>query len=410
MSPSAESTSLLRDGNYRTLLVARSLALGAYAFHPVALAFGILNMPGGSAGLLSIVMACQLGPTVILMLIGGAIADRQPRARMMAFGEACIGTGVLGLAIMLLTGFTPAWLLCVCAALTGVSGAFTYPALTGIIPDLVAPARLAEANSYLQGAAAAARLLGVVAGGAAVALLGGGLAMVAACLMYYASAVLSLRLPSITPDQTAQQSMLAQIRDGWSEFSSRQWLWVGVAAWSLMFFSLQSLVGVIGPVIANQDLGGAFGWSLVLAGQGCGALLGMFISLRWRPKYPVRVGMLFALFSGPPGILLGLGAPIWLLIAATAAMGFGFQLFSVYWTTSMQMEVPTESLSRVASYDAFGSMLLGPLGLVLAGPAVEAFGAHSAAIVCGTVATLVIGSSLLSPGVRQLSPSYRSFE
>jgi len=70
--------------------------------------------------------------------------------------------------------------------------------------------------------------------------------------------------------------------------------------------------------------------------------------------------------------------------------------------TTMQDEVPPESLSRVASYDALGSLMLGPVGLMLAGPAILAFGVHASLIGTGLFATAVTAMALLSPEVRQL--------
>jgi MFS family permease len=408
MSSTTSVTSLVRDRAFMTLFAARTLAMLAFAFLPVALAFGVLDMPGGSAGLLSTVLTFQLTPTVVLMLVGGVVADRHSRARVIALGETCMGTGSLALGTMLLSGYTPVWLLCACAALTGVSGALVHPALTGIIPDLVAEERLTEANSYLQGANATARLIGVVAGGAAVAVLGGGLAIACAALMYYTSAALTLRLPKTSRTAGTSEPMLHQLRAGWSEFSSHRWLWVVVLAWGLMYLFFQASVGVVGPVIANEDLGGAMGWTTVLACQAAGAITGIVVSMRWRPIHPLRVGCALALFVGVPGLLLGLQFPLWSVLVFAFAMGVGFQMLSVYWLTSMQLEVPPQSLSRVASYDALGSLLLGPLGLVLAGPAVEAFGAHPTMIVCSVASIAIISGTLLSKEVRDLSPYGRA--
>jgi MFS family permease len=406
MSSASGAVPLLRQRDFVTLFVARTLAMTAFAFHPVALAFGVLNMPGGSAALLSMVLAFQLTPTVVLMLVGGVVADRHSRARVIALGETCMGTGSLALGAMLLSGYTPLWLLCTCAAMTGISGALVYPALTGIIPDLVPEERLTEANSYLQGANATARLIGVVAGGAAVAVLGGGLAIAGAGAIYYASAALTLRLPKTSRTAGTSEPMLTQLRAGWSEFSSHRWLWVVVLAWGLMYLFFQASVGVLGPVIANQDLGGAAGWTLVLACQASGAIIGILVAMRWRPRYPLRVGCALAVSVGIPGVCLGLRFPLWTVLVFAVAMGFGFQMLSVYWLTTMQLEVPPESLSRVASYDALGSLLLGPLGLVLAGPAVEAFGAHASMIVCSLVSIVIMSGTLLSREVRNLSPYY----
>jgi hypothetical protein len=68
----------------------------------------------------------------------------------------------------------------------------------------------------------------------------------------------------------------------------------------------------------------------------------------------------------------------------------------------MQREVPPASLSRVSSYDALGSLMLGPLGLLLAGPAAEVVGPHRALVGCGVVMLVTTLFALGFPGVRNL--------
>lgn len=83
-------------------------------------------------------------------------------------------------------------------------------------------------------------------------------------------------------------------------------------------------------------------------------------------------------------------------------MGLGMDTFTVLWQTTMQREVPPEALSRVASYDAFGSMVFGPVGVLLAGPAAVHFGAHRALLACAGLIVVSTLLALLSREVRTL--------
>jgi MFS family permease len=398
---------LLHDRNYMVLLVGRTLAMLAFAFAPVALAFGILALAEGTAVMLSAVLACQLGPHVVLTLFGGVIADRHSRALLIAAGECGVGLCWGGIGLLMLFGHTPMWALCLLAAGCGVFGSVVYPALTGIIPDLVPAGHLTEGNAWLQLGNATARLVGMVSGGAVVVLLDGGYALLTACGLYVVSAALMLTLPRESRSADRSESMVVQLRDGWTEFSSRQWLWVGVVSWGLMYFFFEGTVGVLGPELANLELGGAGAWTAVLAGEALGAMVGVAVSMFWRPRHPIFVGMSLSVLCGVPGILLGVSAPLWTVVTAAVLMGFGFELFTVYWLTTMQLEVPPQALSRVGAYDAFGSILLGPLGLVAAGPASEAFGVHLSLIVSGLLCVAIIALALLAPEVRKISPDYQ---
>jgi hypothetical protein len=94
---------------------------------------------------------------------------------------------------------------------------------------------------------------------------------------------------------------------------------------------------------------------------------------------------------------------LWLVVVSAFVLGLCFDLFGILWQTVMQREIPPTALSRVSSYDALGSLMLGPLGLVLAGPAAERFGAHAALVACGVVMVLTTAAALAAPGVRRLT-------
>ena len=403
MSASVSARALLENRPFLTLLVARTISMLGMAFAPVALAFGVLRMPGADAGTLSLVLAAQMTPLVVFMLVGGVIADRYPRALVLRWGEFLTGIALGSIGLMMLFGPAPVWALCLAAALAGTAGAAVYPALTGIIPDLVPTRDLQQANAWLSGGSSGARLAGLVAGGAVVVWLGGGWAMVVAGGLYLVAGILVLGLPTLTDTlASSSDSPLRQLVEGWAEFRSRQWLWVVVLQFSVMIMVLQAAHGVFGPVVAETELGGPAVWTTFLASEAVGAVVGVGLALVWRPRRPILTATLLTFTAGAPAFLLGVGAPLPAIVVAAFAMGMAFELFGVWWMTTMQNEVPAESLSRVASYDALGSLMLGPIGLALAGPATLAFGVHTALIGAGVVSLVTTLLALLSPQVRNL--------
>ena len=109
------------------------------------------------------VLAAQTLPMVVFMLVGGVIADRHPRSQVLLAGEWLAALGWSAIGVMLLTGYTPIWALSLAAAAAGIAGSLVYPALNGIIPDLVPPALRAQGNAWLAMGASASRLIGLVA-------------------------------------------------------------------------------------------------------------------------------------------------------------------------------------------------------------------------------------------------------
>ena len=395
---------LVRDRRFALLLSARTISMLGSAFAPVALAFGVLNLPGATASTLSVVLAAQSLPLIAFMLLGGVIADRMPRQRVMMAGELVMATGYAALAVMLLTGWTPLPALAAAAALTGVAGAVTYPALTGIIPEVVPADRLQTGNALLGLGANSSRVAGAVLGGATVVLFGGGWALAVSGAMFAVAAALIADL-RLKPGERAPQeshSVIADLREGWREFRSRQWIWVVVAQFSVLVMAVQAGHGVLGPLMAKESLGGPAAWSAFLTGEAVGTIAGVLVSLRLRPRRPILVAVLLCLPPALPYVVLGVGAPLWAIVGSAFVLGVCFDVFGVLWQTTMQREVPPESLSRVSSYDVLGSLMFGPAGLLLAGPAATFIGTRESLLGCAAMIVISTLAALLSPGVRNL--------
>ncbi|WP_433351464.1 MFS transporter [Microtetraspora malaysiensis] len=396
---------LLRDRRFALLLAARTISVLGSGFAPVALAFGVLGLPGATPTTLSVVLTAEALPMIAFMLVGGVIADRLPRNRVMMAGEGLNAAAYSCLAVMMLTGWTPIPGLVTAAAISGIATAIFFPALTGIVPDVVPAERLQTANALLGLGSNISRVAGLVLSGAAVVLIGAGWSLAVSGAMFAVAAVLVAALRLVPTERAAaveRHSVLSDLRDGWREFSSRQWLWVVVAQFSILVIAMQAAHGVLGPLLAKESLGGPPAWSAVLAGEAVGMIAGILVTLRLRPRRPILVATLLTLPTALPYLLLGAAAPLWTVVAAAVVMGICFDIFGVLWNTTMQREVPPEALSRVSSYDALGSLMFGPIGLMLAGPVAISVGPRPALLGCAAIVAVVSLLALLSPGVRNL--------
>ncbi len=178
-----------------------------------------------------------------------------------------------------------------------------------------------------------------------------------------------------------------------------------VAQYTIVVAALNANVGVLGPLVAEEHLGGARAWSVIVAAQALGTIAGAGLAARVRVERPVLVAVLATFPAAAPITLLAWQAPVWSIAAAMFGSGVAADVFAVLWATTVQREIPEEVLSRVSSYEWFGSLAFAPLGLLVAGPVADAVGTGPALAGCAILIVLATAAALLSPSVRGLRAS-----
>ncbi|MFD0314881.1 MFS transporter [Streptomyces flavalbus] len=400
MTLAPDRSVLWRNQQFLVLASARTISVLGNGFARVALGFAVLALPGATPGRLSLVLACQALPQLVFILAGGVIADRVSRVRLMVAADAVGAAAYAGLAALALSGDAPLILMCALAVVAGTATALFSPAMDGLVPLVVPTARLQQANGMLRVGTNTALLLGLALSGVTVALVGAGWALALNAASFVVSAVLTARLR--IPGRPAKSSSgWDDLKEGWREFSSRQWLWVVVAQYTVVVAALNANVGVLGPLTATEHLGGARAWSVIVAAQALGTIAGAGLAARVRVRRPVLVAVLATFPAAVPIALLAASAPVWLIAAAMFCAGVAGDVFAVLWSTTIQRQIPEEALSRVSSYEWFGSLALAPLGLLAAGPIADAVGTETALAGCAALIVLATGAALLSPQVRR---------
>ncbi len=355
----------------------------------------------GSATDLGYVFAAKTIPLIAFLLVGGVFADRLPRRLVMLTADvARMGTqGTV--AALVLTHTAQIWELVILQAVAGTASAFFNPASTGLTPSTISPGRLQQANALRGLSMASAGIVGTAIGGIIVTAAGPGWALCVDAASFGLSAfyLAQLRLPQQV--KLPAQSFVADLHEGWREFSSRTWVWVIVLA-----ASVGNMVGavfvVLGAVISKQSLGGPLAWTLILSALGAGSLIGGIVSLRIHVRRSLFFGSSLLGFLAVPTALLALGAPAVVVAAGGLLAGGSNMIFNALWETSLQRHVPQAALSRVSAYDWFGSLAFQPIGLMLAGPAAAALGTSTTLWIAAGGSLGVAALAVATPSVRQL--------
>lgn len=396
---------LLGDTSFRNFFAARLISAFGTAMAPVAMAFGVLDLTG-SARDVGLVIASMTASQVAVQLFGGALADRWSRKYMIVCADLIAAASQLAMAWILLSGQGSIAALCGLMAINGVSFALHWPAAVGIVPQVVPREKLQPANALLSLAGSSAMGLGGACAGVLVATAGAGWAIAVDAATFCASALLIASI-RVSPQARGEAggSLVSELREGFREFVAHRWLWAIVLQFSLVVMAWNGGFLVIGPVVAEQSLGGATSWGWVAGALGFGLFAGGLLGMRLQVQRPMVVCTFAVLTFSLPLLCLIEPMPLWVIAGSAFVAGVGGELFGVLWNTALHTHVAPEALSRVSAYDVLGSIALAPLGEALAGPLFEAMGREST-LTLGVV--LIIVPTLLVftvPEVRTLGPT-----
>jgi MFS family permease len=396
---------LYRQKRFALLMSGRVVSSLGNAVAPIAIAFAILQLDH-SVGDLGLVVGGRSTALAVCILFGGVVADRLPRRVVMIGGAVVSGMSEAATALLLLTHTADIAELAALQIVNGISSAFVFPASQGILPQVVAAPSLHQANVALRMGTNAASILGAAVGGVVIAVVGSGwcVAFDAGTFFFAAAMFAMLRAGdarrNTAPAAKPLKSLMGNLAEGWSEFRSRTWLWTIVVQFAFVNAANGGVLDVLGPLTAQQRLGGAHSWGLLMGAYSGGALLGGFIVTALRDaRRPLLLGNFGILLTIPFFALLAPPAPLAVLAVAALASGVGSQVFGVKWDVTMQRQIPEHMLSRVSAYDMLGSIVCMPLGQVAVGPLQSAIGRSSAIWVCALVATV---ATLAVFGVRDV--------
>ncbi|MFE2878267.1 MFS transporter [Streptomyces roseus] len=367
---------------------------------PVALSLYVLHS-GGGAGDVGLVLGGRAVSLVVCLLAGGVLADRMKRTRIL-FG-ADLFRAVLILTAAALLPWLPVASLPLLTMLMGAGEAMSRPAARSLIPSLLPDALLERGNALVAAAHRSSAVLGALVGVSLVALVGVRTALVLAGLVFALGALTVLKVPEEVPSSgQARRSVLADAAHGLRAIRRRPWATAVMFTVCLHLFAGSATALTLLPVVSREHFGGDVAYGVVLSAMAIGALPAIVVAGRWRPKAPGTVAML--VLTGYALVPLSLVGPFPLAwVAACFALGgFVVEMYFVYWASALQRAFPSDVLGKVFALDQLSAYALLPLGYVLVGPAVGAFG--SATVLTGG-GILVVASSLVClavPGVARL--------
>jgi MFS family permease len=409
----APRTALLRDPNFRWLMRGGLISMLGDQLTMLALPWLVLKLTGDTLAL-GLVIAVMSAPRALFILVGGALVDRHSPRRvlmlskyanaallamltLLVLNNAPSLTLALGPALsvtLALNGHVTLWLVYALALAIGLAQAFSIPSGTALLPHVIAPRQLEQANGMLMGIRQLTTLAGPLLAALLIALAGDsggtvrdarglGLAFGFDCLSFLLSAWTLSRVRELPVAPAAHAGHAA---NGAATQPPPVWRAVGAGLamvwrdpalrlcftyWGIVALFIGGAMQVALPALGNERLHGATAFGLLMAANGAGSLAGMaaaaMAGARLRAASFGSMVLLADMAVGALVMPLGRIDAIWqgaLLLLAVGVVSGCMQVSVFSW---IQRRVPPHMMGRTMSIFMFIFMGLAPLSASLTG-------------------------------------------
>lgn len=356
---------------------------------------------GGAAGL---VLTAVTLPRTLLLLLGGAVADRFSPRVILIVGDSAMLVVTVVVALTVLVHGSPLWLLFAAAVLIGVIDAFYLPVSGSMPRRLVGTNGLDRAVGLSQSGSQLIALVGGPLGATLVTF--GGLAAAAAfdgvtfAFAVVVAVLVRLRHEVREPDERA--NILREAARGVTSSLRNPVLRPALILTSAVAGFAIPVGSLLVPLLAHENAWGAQVAGLVLSGEAVGSLIVALAVARWGT---IRQPGVVAVASVVP-MTLGVGTLAWtghpaFAVAGGAVFGVGLGLFVTHLGPLMLAAGPDSHLARVQSLIALVQSLALVLTLNVLGRLADVTSAVTAALVCGGTLAAAGFAAMMSPGLRR---------
>lgn len=399
-----EYLKLFKNRNFTILWSGQTLLGFGDALFRVA-QVALLMKLGGSAKELSALLLSAVLPSIILSLVGGTLADRMDRRKILIWGN--VGRALLMsiFTVLIVTQHLELWHLYALAILQSCVSALANPSFDSLLPLVVSKEQLVSANAAFMLGDQMAYLIGPAVGGALLYLLGfAGMSAVnagAACLMVLFLTLLTIQ--HTAPQEAASESFFKDLVGSFSYVRTNKTLLVLLSFFAIGNISA-AILAVSLPLMVTQVLGqdvAMYGLFLTFMNVGIvvgAALMGVLDIKRQGIALAVAT-LLKGLFGY---LLLAFSNNIVLSIVAVMLIDGLVMVGNIIYPAYVQKSVPDEYRGRVFGFTGMMSYSLVPLGYVVAGWSNSALGPQQSLVYAGMAIVALGLFGLATPALRAL--------
>ena len=402
------STSYQPQTVIRALFIANGISMTGNQLAFLAIPWFVLATTG-SAAQTGITAFFSLLPVIIATFFGGTFIDRIGFKRSSIIADIASGLSVLLIPVLFAAGLLPFWMLQVLVFMGALLDAPGVTARDAMLPELAATAgmpleRIASINQIVE---RGSRLLGAPIAGFLIAFLNAENVLFLNTATFIISALLIWWfVPDVKidkPAETAENSYLDDLKEGLVYLRQDRLMFMVMTIVLITNFLDGALGSVIYPVFVNEVYGSAVGLGLLFGISGAGAVLGALAYSRYGHEYSRRKVYAWGfIFVALGRVILTFLPPLWILLASAFMVGLASGPLNPVMSTAGYERIPQVMRGRVLGLLRSVAFMATPLGVLLAGYALEWIGLRPTLIIVAAVYMITALSLLVNRVLYQL--------
>lgn len=375
-----------------------------------------IYMKTGSATQFAMTALFMMLPNLVVGPLGGLLADRFDRRKLLAISDCGQAAGTLVMAVLLFTGRLEVWHIYVATVSGAIFNCFRWPAFNAMLPSIAPKQHLMRINGLVSAGEAATMIASPLLAGLLVASIGlaGVLVIDVITFMIGMSLLFTIRIPKVERRVEAAAAAIgsrtrkywrvavSDTREGWVFLRDR-----GALVGLLGFFAFTNLcLGMIEmvftPLVLSVGSVRTLGATSSIAAVGM--LLGSIAISMWGgPRRRVLLILGFGALQGIIAIVVGWQTSIATLMFGAFAYVFLFPIIGASCQTIWQTKVPNELQGRVGAVRMMVFNVVRPLSFVLAGTLSDhVFGPANLVMIMGGITVAGTIAAFASRRIRNL--------
>ncbi|MHC5724170.1 MAG: MFS transporter [Nostoc sp.] len=376
--------------NFRLYYTGQAISLIGTSMTQVAISWLVYRLTD-SAWLLGLVGFASQIPTLVLIPLGGIIADRWNRHQILLVAQILGMLQSLSLTWLALSGTINIEYIAILGVLQGIINAFDIPTRQAFLPETVGKENLGNAFALYSSLVSVTSMLGPAIAGLLIAAVGSGVCFLIDSISYIAViiALLAIRLTSrkaVISTRKPLEELKTSFNYAFGFLPIRS-----VLIGSALVCCVWGFYLALGPIFAKDILqGGPNTFGFLMTASSLGTLAGgIYLTKHSNLLESGKVLALGICFMGISLIVFALSRVFWLSLLSLFAAGFGFILQIIAGRTLLQMLVSDENRGQITGLYVMASTGAVPIGNLIAGALASKIGSSN---------TVILGASICVAG------------